>query len=185
MSAEYQAILDHIKTRVGDRLDDIVSLQREFQEDILGHGPLTDMLGSEKAGGYFTVQSFALMTEIGEASAEIAWKPWAADKGFINHQAYRSELIDALHFLINLMLLDGMTADEIYDGYLTKQAKNRARQAGGYDGVSSKCPSCRRDYNDDGVGCRPPTTDAMLDPEGIVPGWCQVYGSLDTPVVEA
>lgn len=159
-----------------DRLATIIRMQKHFQENILGHN-FADMLGTPKMGDYFRTQAFSLMTEIGEASTEVAWKPWASDTSFINHKAYRSELIDALHFLINLMLLDDMSADEIYEGYLEKQRKNRARQANGYDGVSSKCPSCKRDYNDAGVTCTGPSPQEGY-PGNYNGGVCEKNGPL-------
>lgn len=135
-----------------DRLAVIIRLQKEFQEDILGHGDLSRMLLTDRAADYFRTQSLALIFEIGEAGNEIGWKPWATSR-HIHHKRYRKELIDAFHFLINLMLLDGMTAEDIYEGYLEKQSINRLRQAAGYDGITGKCSSCGRAFDDDGVKC--------------------------------
>lgn len=136
-----------------DRLAVIVRLQKEFQDNILGHGDVSSLTGNDRAA-YFRTQALSLMFEIGEAGNEIGWKPWATTR-HINSAAYRAELIDALHFLLNLMLLNDMTADEIYEGYIAKQKINRERQANGYDGVSTKCPLCKRAYDDPAVSCTP------------------------------
>lgn len=142
-----------------DRLAQIIRLQREFQEDILGHGDLTRMHLTDRAADYFRTQAFALVAELGEASNEIGWKPWATAR-FLHHKRYRKELIDALHFLVNLMLLDGMTAEDIYSGYIEKQIINRQRQANGYDGITGKCAGCGRAFDDNGVLCTANHCDA-------------------------
>lgn len=162
-----------------DRLAVIMRLQREFQEEILGHGDLSAM-DPDKRAAYFRDQAASLTFELGELSNEIGWKPWATSR-HLNVKAYASECIDIFHFLMNLMFLADMSADELYDGYLAKQRKNRDRQANGYDGVTGKCPGCHRSYDDAGVRCSPTHTG----PDGTGMGWCEVYGTVDTPVVEA
>lgn len=162
-----------------DRLATIMRLQREFQDDILGHGSVPGMEPKARAD-YFRTQSLSVVFELGEASNEIAWKPWATSD-HLNREAYASEIIDALHFLLNLAFLVDMTPDELFEGYLRKQAKNRERQAEGYDGVTGKCPGCRRSYDDSGVRCSP----THFGPEGAGMGWCEVYGTIDTPEVRA
>lgn len=144
---------EFVAERMEDRLALIMTMQKEFQEVILGHGDLTALIGTDKGAEYFRTQSLALIFEIGEASNEIGWKPWATTR-HINHKAYRAELVDAFHFLLNLMLLDDMTADELYDGYIEKQQINRDRQANGYTGTA-KCPACAGAYDDPAVLCRP------------------------------
>jgi len=163
-----------------DRLATIMRMQREFQEVVLGHGDLSAMDPKARAD-YFRTQSLSLVFELGEASNEIAWKPWATSEHF-NREAFMSEMIDGLHFWINLALLGGMTPEDVYRGYIKKQAVNRARQREGYDGVTGKCPSCRRSYDDTGVLCTPTHTG----PEGSGKGWCSIERvAVDTPVVQA
>jgi dimeric dUTPase (all-alpha-NTP-PPase superfamily) len=152
-----------------DRLAVIMRLQREFQEVTLGHGPLID-LNPKARGDYFRTQAFSLMVELVEASNEIAWKPWATSEHF-NTKPYSGEIIDALHFVINLALLADMSADELFEGYITKQRRNRERQQEGYDGVAGKCPGCRRSYDDAGVLCTPVHSHPE---EGAGAAWCDV-----------
>jgi hypothetical protein len=96
----------------------------------------------------------AIEDEIHEALGEVSWKPWQTGE-YINREAYVGELVDALHFLVNLCLAVGAGPDEIAERYFAKANKNKARMADGYDGVSSKCPLCKRDTNDTGVRCGP------------------------------
>lgn len=96
----------------------------------------------------------ALVDELHELLGEIGWKPWAKSR-HINLDAARSEWIDALHFLMNLALVLGMDAEMIRRLYDAKHEKNAKRQAEGYDGVSTKCPVCKRALDDDAVFCSP------------------------------
>ena len=96
----------------------------------------------------------ALVDEAHELLAEIGWKPWAKSR-HINLEAARGEFIDMMHFMGNLALVLGMDdAAEIMRRYHAKHEKNAKRQEEGYDGVSTKCPGCKRALDDEAVKCR-------------------------------
>ena len=102
---------------------------------------------------YVLRNAYALEDEIHEATNEVDWKPWVDGQVF-NRDAFLKELIDAQHFLMNLMLLckeQGQSVDdfarETFGRYLGKADVNRIRQETGYDGRSSKC-ECRRAIED-------------------------------------
>lgn len=95
----------------------------------------------------------AATDELHELLGEIGWKPWAKSR-HINLEAARGEWIDALHFMLNMALVLGLTeAEDIRALYDAKHAKNAKRQEEGYDGVSTKCPGCKRALDDDAVEC--------------------------------
>lgn len=98
----------------------------------------------------------ATVDELHELLSEIGWKPWAKSR-HINLEAARGEWIDALHFMMNLALVLGLNAEEIEKRYFAKHEKNAKRQEEGYDGVSTKCPGCKRALDDDAVECKPGT----------------------------
>lgn len=106
----------------------------------------------------------ALVVELGEFMNEIGWKDWAAPRGWVNRDAAVGELVDVAHFLANLLVRLEVTDAEWERRYRAKQEVNRNRQRSGYDGVTDKCPTCRRSYDDFGVLCSPP--------KGDVPGTC-------------
>jgi len=132
---------------MGDRLADMLAMQRRLQIESYGEDPSS--LTPEKRADFFRSMAFALNTELTEVSEEIGWKPWATSR-HLNREAYLKELIDAWHFMMNLWLIAGGTADEFYEMYMAKHKVNAKRQEEGYDGTSSKCrnPDCRRALDD-------------------------------------
>jgi len=134
-------------------LQRLLDTQESLQRIITGESP-GDFLPENVNAAVHTISMnvLALTDELHELLAETSWKPWA--KGdYINLTAAKSEAIDALHFLLNIFLTLGMDADEVLEKYIAKNAKNISRQEAGYDGVSTKCPGCKRALDDDGVEC--------------------------------
>jgi hypothetical protein len=134
-----------------DKLNQIWEQQRAYQLEL---GNDLDNMTPKERISYVLSMSYALEDEIHESTKEVGWKPWASSRHF-NTEAYRSELIDCFFFLVNLMMAAGMKPLDLWRGYQAKLKKNLERVRGGYDGVSTKCPHCKRDYNDSGVVCRP------------------------------
>lgn len=154
--------------RVDHRLEFMVKLQAEFQT-FLHQNTHPAHLDPVAKMDYVRTQALGLITEVNEALNETGWKPWATSN-HINRDAYVSELVDVWHFLMNMMIAVEMTPDELFQGYVTKQAINRKRQQDKYDGVSTKCPGCRRAYDDKAVTCTPRTNTEPLSE--ATPAWC-------------
>lgn len=95
----------------------------------------------------------ALVVELGEFMQEVGWKDWATPRGWVNREAAVGELVDAAHFLANILVRLDVTDEEWERRYRAKQEVNRRRQANGYTG-RNKCPGCYRSYDDVGVECR-------------------------------
>jgi len=130
-----------------DKLAEIFNLQRELQTSSYGYDP-AEMQGEERTT-FIMWNVVALTDELHEALAEVGWKPWATSR-HVNEEALKGELVDALHFFINLCLVSGMDVDELHARYLEKRNRNAKRQAEGYDGVTGKCPICKRALDDVG-----------------------------------
>jgi hypothetical protein len=73
---------------------------------------------------------------------------------------------------MNLMLAGGVTIPELHQAVDQKQTKNLQRWTDGYDAKITKCPKCRRAYDDDGVKCYPGNPESDFD---ILP-FCGTYG---------
>lgn len=125
---------------------------KELQIGAYGTDP--GELSGEQLGSYWSDMHTALIDELSEFLAETNWKPWSNDRGTIkDRDAAVGELVDAAHFLANLLLTLRVTDEEYEERYQQKQAKNRARQAqaGGYNNDAMKCPNCRRELDAEGA----------------------------------
>ena len=74
----------------------------------------------------------AMGQEIAELTDSVPWKWWAKYQKF-DEQNARVEVIDMLHFLISMAQALGMSAEDVFQGYLKKNQVNRQRQETGYD----------------------------------------------------
>jgi hypothetical protein len=153
-----------------DRLQQMIEMQADLQRIMPPHRPFPSP-DPEVLMEQIRNNVLALFSELNEAMDETGWKPWASSN-HIFPAAFAAEMVDAWHFFMNLMILGGVTADDLHQGYLAKHAKNRARQAEGYDGVSTKCPQCKRAYDDPAVLCEPLHGNNI---KGI-PAWCSKTG---------
>lgn len=153
-----------VHVTIDPRFSRLLVRQNDFQTMLNGGEGVTGMQPDDLAA-YIRTQSLALMSEVVEILEETHWKPWAkrpADQDVIpNRERYKGEVVDAFIFLMNLMLAGGMSMMELAEMVSTKQEKNLQRQIDGYDGKSTKCPGCRRAYDDDAVLCYRLPEDAV------------------------
>jgi len=140
-----------------DNLDSMFHLsslvQRAYGTDPLGPGHVEHMQ-------YIKDMTLALIAEAMEALQEVRWKPWASDtprenssdRAFRNIDAFRGELVDIAHFLVNLCLSAGLSAEEFAGLYRSKALRNLERAQSGYASTTGKCVWCRADRDDLGPG---------------------------------
>jgi len=79
--------------------------------------------------------------ELAEARNETTWKMWTSGSelgSFYDRDAFVKELVDLMHFWVNLLLLADCSADEVYSRYMKKADVNSKRQLDGYDGRTTK-----------------------------------------------
>lgn len=131
-------------------LDKIFERQLELQKKSFGVNPAA--LNDEDRRQFIVDMMLALQDELHEALNETGWKPWATSR-HLNRQAFGNELVDALHFLVNLFIVNGWNAENVASAYFAKAEKNALRQELGYDGVAQKCSSCGRALDDVAVRC--------------------------------
>lgn len=153
-----------------DMLAEMLRMQDELER--LTTGYLFSALANENLSGltpeesrHERIQQFKEMFEAGireavEQMDEIGSKPWATSKHW-NTAAVKKEIVDEWHFLLAKALLAGFTAEELYEAYKAKWEVNAARQTEGYDGVTTKCPICKRALDDE-------TTKCYIYPGGVV-----------------
>lgn len=121
---------------------------------------------------YFKDNVLSAVAELLEMLEETGWKPWTTS-WHINVDAARAEWIDAWHFFMNLANVLGMSEERILAMYTAKHNINRQRQRVGYDGVSTKCPKCKRALDDPATQCTVTVTKSGTGCGGV----CQQHGT--------
>lgn len=70
--------------------------------------------------------------ELGEAANTLKNKPWKTTHMITDEVHFREELIDALHFFIEMMILAGFNEESMVVCYLNKAEVNKFRQRSKY-----------------------------------------------------
>jgi dimeric dUTPase (all-alpha-NTP-PPase superfamily) len=148
---------------VTTQLGEMFHAQWKLQRESFGVDPLR-MHGEERME-YIRMNFIAIIKELGELLDETGWKPWASSN-HVNCDLAVGEGVDAWHLFMNLMLaVSGIEIAPDSDGrieiqrfvdhfvmrYFGKNEVNAQRQEDGYDGVSSKCPVCKRELTESGL----------------------------------
>ena len=136
-------------------LNDLYTLQKDIQENVYGYDfeKMRNEMSLEDFRRFFDWQYHAIQDElretfdalggINDGIGNAVWKPWKKDFKTITKTKFtdlsegdvkelKMELIDIQHFLFNMMLAAGMTTDELYNFYFSKNEENRRRQSEGY-----------------------------------------------------
>jgi dimeric dUTPase (all-alpha-NTP-PPase superfamily) len=94
-------------------------------------GVNTDSMSDEEKVKWVLNYCRAMSQEIAELTDSVPWKWWAKYQKFEEQNA-RVEVVDLFHFLISAAQVLGMSADDVYNAYLKKNAVNFQRQDSGY-----------------------------------------------------
>ena len=117
-------MIDEPMPKTPDRLETIFEWQRRFQEDLEARRGL-----DYDQSTWIQKQALALMVELGEVLEEAQFK-WWKNAAPIDPDKLHEELVDVLHFFVAMCLAAGMSAEDLYQGYLRKNAENFRRQEG-------------------------------------------------------
>jgi dimeric dUTPase (all-alpha-NTP-PPase superfamily) len=151
-------------------------VQRLFQAR-LGHDFETKT--PEEQIEYVKIMILAIQDELMEALHETRWKPWATgEKMIVDRDKFGGELIDVLHFLLNLFLVNGWNEEDVFTAFWAKQNVNWQRQQNGYNAHSTKCANklCRRALDEPGnplAYVRPGTADLGWCNDGCYDAWVE------------
>ena len=117
-------------------LQTIMNKQNELQKRL---GTDFTALNDEERAEFMRNHRGYLEDEIAEALYEMPfYKKWKDYSGMTDldralaWDKVKLELVDALHFFVNLLLAAGFTAEEVLDMYLAKNNENHRRQDAGY-----------------------------------------------------
>ena len=111
-----------------DQLRELFRMQKALNERI---GVKTDGMNQEQRVQWLLNYCRAMTQEIAELTDSVPWKWWAKYQKF-DEQNARVEVVDLFHFLISAAQVLGMTADDVFNAYLKKNAVNFQRQDTGY-----------------------------------------------------
>ncbi len=128
MSAENQTSTSENNLLKPDKLDELFRLQKLLNERI---GIQTDKMSDEERIKWVLNYCRAMSQEIAELTDSVPWKWWAKYQQFDKQNA-KVEVIDLLHFLISLAQVLGLSANDLYEGYVKKNKINFVRQETGY-----------------------------------------------------
>ena len=123
--------------------DEWLSETKQLQEESFGHQLPK---GGADLIEWIRINTLAATDELHEALNETGWKPWATTT-HVNREAFIGEVVDALHFIGNLLAGVGCTDSELSAAYYEKMDRNAQRQSEGYTGLD-KCIGCGRDGGD-------------------------------------
>jgi dimeric dUTPase (all-alpha-NTP-PPase superfamily) len=111
-----------------DKLEEIFRMQDELNARIgVNLPPPTD----EEKAKWILNYTRAMQQETAELIDSVPWKWWAKYQKF-DEQNAKVEVVDLFHFLVSLAQTLGMTAEDVYQAYLKKNAVNHQRQETGY-----------------------------------------------------
>jgi dimeric dUTPase (all-alpha-NTP-PPase superfamily) len=111
-----------------DQLRELWQMQKALNERI---GVNMEGMGTEEKTRWILNYTRAMTQEIAELNDSVPWKWWAKYQKF-DEQNARVEVVDLFHFLISIAQVLGMSADDVFNAYIKKNAVNFKRQESGY-----------------------------------------------------
>lgn len=105
-------------------IDELLTLQTSLEQ---AWGRLPDLTDAEAVSEYIRQTVLCATDELHELLHEVHWKPWKASCGIRDVEAYREELADVLHFILDLYLAAGLTGDDLVNDYFSKHHENVQR----------------------------------------------------------
>ena len=108
-----------------DKLDIIFEMQHKFDSDLAERRNLTGISQAE----WLQKETLAMISELAELIDEVNFK-WWKNKKELDYKAIKEEMVDILHFLVGMSVNVGMTSDEMFEIYYSKNKENFDRQNG-------------------------------------------------------
>jgi hypothetical protein len=146
-----QLEIEDLYSQSKDTLGDILNLQTDTQKNVYGYD--FENMNLREIMNFWHMNEHALIDEMHEAadalggikdgSGNAIWKRWKKDYSSYENKKFsdlsendqmecKFEIIDMLHFFMNYATSIGMTSQEMYNMYMSKNKENRERQKRGY-----------------------------------------------------
>ncbi len=111
-----------------DKLSEIFEMQKALNARI---GVNTEGMSQDQQIQWTLNYVRAMQQELAELTDSVPWKWWAKYQNF-DVQNARVEVVDLFHFLVSAAQVLGMSAEDVYQAYVKKNAVNHQRQESGY-----------------------------------------------------
>lgn len=115
----------------GDMLKDIFTMQHKLQEKYCHierrnscYYPESVCIDEPADQNFIKGMAFRCITELIEATECMRNKPWKQTHVVTDVEHMKEEIADALHFFVELCLLLGMSAEDLYTYYMKKNKVN-------------------------------------------------------------
>lgn len=105
-------------------IDELLTLQTSLEQ---AWGRLPDLTDAEAVSEYIRQTVLCATDELHELLHEVHWKPWKEGHGIRDVEAYREELADVVHFVLDLYLVAELTGDDLVNDYFSKHHENVRR----------------------------------------------------------
>lgn len=143
--------IEDLYSQSTDTLGDILNLQAETQQNVYGYN--FEEMSLREIMEFWHMNNHALIDEIHEATDALGgiqdgdgnaiWKRWKKAYHSFSEKKFsdlspsdqlecKFEIIDMLHFFMNYAASIGMTPQEMYNMYMSKNQENRRRQQNNY-----------------------------------------------------
>ena len=108
-----------------DKLEEIFRLQQGFQDKLKTERGLAELPMEQ----WLQKQTLAMVSELAELLEEVNFK-WWKNPHALNEANIHEELSDILHFFVSMCIEAGMSAEDLYQTYVSKNEENFRRQRG-------------------------------------------------------
>jgi len=143
--------IEDLYSKSTDTLGDIMELQKDTQKTVYGYN--FEEMSLSTIMEYWHLNNHSMIDEIHEATDALGgikdgdgnavWKKWKSanekyknikfkDLSNADQLECKFEIVDMLHFFLNYAISIGMTPQEMYNMYMSKNKHNRERQLNGY-----------------------------------------------------
>lgn len=124
-------LMKKYRTIAGEHYSKIFRTPVEFSTEAFEGGEFNI---HTKEGNYLIRDMLnASIQEMGEAVQVLKnWKAWKQTEMPSDSEHFKEELIDALHFFVEALILAGFTPDDVHDLYFRKNEVNHFRQDSNY-----------------------------------------------------
>lgn len=129
---EVSDISSDLNLHKGDQLEEVFKLVLDVSDlkDSMFDGSYLSSLSGERTSNLLRTlgaECYKVIHHLGKAVNELKNKAWKKEHRITNVEAYVSNLMDSFKYLIRVLMLVGMSPQEVFSAYLDKSTINQKR----------------------------------------------------------